>query len=50
MLMDKVEGLKDSLGVSERCQDYQQVEYLMARTENIESSPTPSLRHLVEVS
>lgn len=50
ILMNKVKGLKDSLGVSERCQDYHQVENLMARTENIESSPTPSLRHLVGVS
>jgi hypothetical protein len=50
ILMNKVKGLKDSLGVSERCQDYHQVENLMARTENIESSPTASLRYLVGVS
>jgi hypothetical protein len=50
ILMNKVKVLKDSLGVSERCQDYHQVENLMARTENIESSPTPSLRYLVGVS
>jgi hypothetical protein len=33
ILMNKVKGLKDSLGVSERCQDYHQEENLMARTE-----------------
>jgi hypothetical protein len=48
--MNKVECLKDSLGVSERGQDYEHVEYLMTSTENIESSPVPPLRYLVEVS
>jgi hypothetical protein len=48
--MNKVESLKDSLGVSERCQDYQHVENLMACTNDVELSPAPSLRHLLEVS
>jgi hypothetical protein len=44
--MDKVEGLKYCFGVSEGCQDYQQMENLVARAKYIKSSSTPSLGHL----
>jgi len=48
--MNEVESLNNSFGVSEGCQDYHYMENLMARTNEIESSPTPSLRNLEGIS